>query len=60
MSEGDGVAKCSLCGRERTPEDQSYNPISFAINGEIGWYSGSDGEICTEDFADMMKGANGR
>jgi hypothetical protein len=53
--------KCVVCGRERTlgeglhPMDAyDYNPIQVITNKPLGWYSGSDGEICPEDMTKMV------
>lgn len=48
------TAKCSQCGRERTPQDRDYDPIKAVTQGLVGWYSGSDGEVCSEDMVDLM------
>lgn len=56
-----GPAKCSMCGRERTPEDHDYNPVTQVLmlrSEPMGWYSGDDGEMCPEDMVKMMTQAN--
>ena len=50
------AVKCDLCGRERTKEDQEYNPIQVVTDRPIGWYSGKDGEICPEDMTKIIRG----
>lgn len=41
---------CSVCKRERTPEDKDYTPVQVVTNQPCGWYSGDDGEICGHDM----------
>ena len=54
------IPKCSDCGRERTIQDAyDYSPLQVVTGQPLGWYSGSDGEICPEDMAKMMGQANG-
>lgn len=53
------VIVCSMCGRERTPNDAQH--WMYQGKGKhvlIGWYSGDDGEICPECMAQLMGRAN--
>lgn len=51
------VPTCGMCGRERTLEDAyDYNPIQVVSGKPLGWYSGDDGEICSEDMEKMIRG----
>lgn len=48
-------AKCSICGRDRTPEDDlNYSAFQVIFGSPLGWYSGDDGEICPEDMTKIM------
>ena len=41
------IPKCDMCARERTIADSNdYNPLQVVMGESLGWYSGSDGEIC--------------
>lgn len=52
----DLIPKCSVCGRERTLADAyDYHPIQVVTGRPLGWYSGSDGEICPEDMTEMLR-----
>lgn len=56
---GDFIQRCSDCHRERTINDfNDYNPLQVVTGQPIGWYSGSDGEICGGCMAKMMGRAN--
>lgn len=49
QSSVDGRSRCSLCGRDRTPDDcYDYNPLQVMTGKPLGWYSGDDGEVCPE------------
>ncbi len=55
------IQKCSLCQRERTlanpehPMDAyDYNPMQVMTGQPLGWYSGSDGEVCPECMTKTM------
>ena len=50
---------CGDCGRKRTTEDGDYNPLQAVLMEQLGWYSGSDGEICGSCMGDLMRMANG-
>ena len=51
------IQKCSSCGRERTIEDvNDYTPMQVVMGAPLGWYSGSDGEMCPEDVERVMRG----
>lgn len=55
------IPTCAVCGRERTINDAyDYTPWQAIIGLSFGWYSGDDGEMCSECFTDMMRKANGR
>lgn len=56
------VQKCSICQRERTLGDgehpmdaYDYTPMQAITGKPLGWYSGSDGEMCPEDMTKMMR-----
>lgn len=62
----DGVPTCSICQRKRTlglgnhPMDAyDYTPMQMVGGKPLGWYSGSDGEICPEDMEKMRTGQGG-
>jgi len=43
------MPKCDSCGRERTPEDTlDYSPPQVVYGAPLGWYSGNDGDMCSE------------
>ena len=46
-------ATCSICGKVRTDEPD-YNPLKYVAGVELGWYSGSDGEICPGDIKKFL------
>jgi hypothetical protein len=48
---------CDDCGKVRTTEPD-YNPFALLVRGEVGWYSGNDGELCPPCIAGMIAGAN--
>lgn len=51
------IQKCGLCGRERTLNDPNdYNPIQAITGAPLGWYSGSDGELCPECMTKTLRG----
>lgn len=51
------VPTCGLCRRERTLADAyDYNPIQAITGKPLGWYSGSDGEMCPECMTKTMRG----
>lgn len=48
---------CSSCGRARTAEEVlDYSPLQLLFGQPLGWYSGSDGELCPDCFASIMSG----
>lgn len=49
---------CDYCDRERTPADFDYSPVQAVTGAALGWYSGSDGELCPECFTRIMRRAN--
>lgn len=58
MTEESTTPICQICGRKRTPADFDYSPLQVVRGERFGWYSGSDGEICPEDFGKMFAQAN--
>lgn len=48
---------CSECGKTRTTEPD-YTPIQAIMGQPLGWYSGSDGELCPEDMVKLMEMGN--
>lgn len=59
MSERIGVAKCSICRRERTlngMDAYDYNPIQAITGKPFGWYSGDDGQVCPECMEQTVRG----
>lgn len=51
---------CSDCGRERTLADvNDYSPLQAITGAPLGWYSGDDGEFCSECITRLMGRANG-
>ena len=53
------IQTCSDCGRERTLEDvNDYTPMQAIMGAPLGWYSGSDGEFCSECITRLMGRAN--
>lgn len=52
------IPKCSICHRERTTSGMDaydYNPIQVLSGQPLGWYSGSDGELCPECMTNTMR-----
>lgn len=56
------VPKCIICGRERTAgqgvhfmDSYDYSPLQVVTGKPLGWYSGSDGEICPEDMTKTLE-----
>lgn len=54
------AATCENCQRTRTETDPDYNPIQIIANLDLGWYSGTDAELCGECMTTLMNGANKR
>ena len=53
------TVKCGQCGRERTPQDPDYDPITVALYGRVGWYSDEHcGEVCPEEMVGPLELAN--
>lgn len=51
------MPKCDLCGRERGYEDTlDYNPSQVVFGAPLGWYSGTDGEVCSECLTKTIQG----
>ncbi len=53
------IAKCNLCGRERTAEGMDaydYSAIQVLSGQPLGWYTGEDGEVCPEDMERSVRG----
>lgn len=48
------ITWCSICQCVRTTE-HDYSPLQVLMGQPLGWYSGSDGEICPEDMSKMMR-----
>ena len=57
MSDELPKAICDDCGKRRTDEKE-YSPMQVVLWQPLGWYSGSDGEMCTECFTRMIERAN--
>lgn len=57
---GDDVPQCDECGIQRPEGAEDYNPLQAVLGGALGWYSGSDGELCGECLSALMRKANGR
>ena len=57
MSDELPKATCGDCGKRRTGE-KDYHPVQVVLGQPLGWYSNSDGEMCTECFTRMMERAN--
>ena len=60
------VPTCSICGRKRTlgltdhPMDAyDYSPMQMMSGKPLGWYSGSDGQMCPEDMEKMRSSQGG-
>ena len=52
-----GAPNCSSCQRSRTTDDElDYNPTQVMFGGELGWYSGDDGEICGDCMTGLIRG----
>lgn len=52
----DLVPECGLCHRKRTLNDPyDYNPIQVITGVPLGWYSGEDGEVCSECMTNMLR-----
>lgn len=56
------IPTCSLCRRQRALADADYPMDAYdyspmqAITGQpLGWYSGSDGQMCPECLTTMMR-----
>lgn len=47
---------CVECGRERTDDDIDYSPAQAIFGVRLGWYSGSDGEMCGQCMAKIARG----
>ena len=50
---------CSLCRRERGIDGMDaydYNPLQVMTGQPLGWYSGSDGELCPECMTRTIRG----
>ncbi|RZT59334.1 hypothetical protein EV140_1939 [Microcella alkaliphila] len=56
----ENVPTCVECGVERPKQAKDYNPMQAIIGAELGWYSGSDGELCGPCLSALMRMANGR
>jgi hypothetical protein len=53
------LQKCDDCGRDRTAADvDDYTPMQAITGATLGWYSGSDGEFCSECITRLMGWAN--
>ena len=57
------IPKCSSCQRERTLGDADhpmdaydYSPMQVITGQPIGWYAGTDGEVCPECMTKMLRG----
>jgi len=64
-AENPSVPVCSRCGRARYsdldahPMDAyDYSPFQMIIGTPLGWYSGSDGEMCPEDMTELTARGN--
>lgn len=50
---------CDECGRERDLSDvNDYSPLQVLTGSPVGWYSGSDGEMCGACMANLIARAN--
>lgn len=50
-------AVCSMCRRERGPMDTlDYSFMQVINSGEVGWYTGDEGEVCQECMVKILTG----
>ncbi|MEV4902378.1 hypothetical protein AB0K08_13675 [Citricoccus sp. NPDC055426] len=50
--------ECSSCGQPRPADETAYNPMQAITGGPLGWYSGDDGEICSDCMTNIIRGSN--